>query len=77
MSIYAYITVTYSDNTTHTYEGKHINLTAWKEWYRTDVTGAEIGDNVVSIEVGIKVYAEPVGEGPWGNIDNCQFYFEG
>lgn len=77
MKIYAYITVTYANGDTKTFEGNKVDLTVWQEWHRTAVSGVTIDDTVVSVEVGINVYAEAIEDGPWGNIDNCQFYFEG
>lgn len=78
VEIYAYITVTYNNGQTQTYKGNTIGFEGWQNWTRTAVTGADIDvANVKSVEVGISVYAGVSGAGPWGNIDNCQFYFEG
>lgn len=80
MDIYAYITLVYNDGTeSKTFMGNKVELTVWKAWHRTSVSGVEVGDNVKQIIVGIRVYAdaESAQSGPWGNIDNCQFYYEG
>lgn len=79
MDIYAYIKVTYNDGTTATTAmGNKVELTAWTEWHRTSAS-VDIADlsKVASIEVGIHVYAGVAQgtNGPWGNIDNAQFYF--
>ncbi len=79
IDVHAYITVTYKDGSTQTFEGSKLTqLDGWTHWQRTQasVTIEDIA-NIASIEVGISVYSDPVGEGPWGNIDNAQFYFEG
>lgn len=77
-SIYAYITVEYEDGTSDTFRGNAVTLDGWQVFNRTAVTGAAIdADNVLRVTVGIHVYAEAINQGPWGNIDNAQFYFEG
>ena len=77
LDIYAFITVTYKDGTTQTFKGNTVEMQGWQKWQRTSVTGAQIDlSNVASVKVGIHVYAEATGAGPWGNIDNAQFYFE-
>lgn len=78
VDIHAYITITKKDGTKTTVDGEKIGLNGWKNWTRTAVSGVQIDiDDILSVEVGISVYAEVSGSGPWGNIDNCQFYFEG
>ena len=79
VDIHAYIKVTYKDGSTKVFDGNKIsNYEGWQNWIRTSasVTIEDVAD-VTSIEVGISVYSETVGEGPWGNIDNCQFYYGG
>ena len=77
LDIYAFITVTYKDGTTQTFKGNKATMEGWQNWVRTSVSGVELDlSNVVSVKVGIHVYAEALGNGPWGNIDNAQFYFE-
>ncbi|MCH5151821.1 MAG: glycosyl hydrolase 53 family protein [Clostridiales bacterium] len=78
MDIHAYIKVTYNDGTSDfTVSGNVVQLTGWLDWQTTSAS-VSIDDlsKVKSIEVGISVYAEVSGNGPWGNIDNCQFYFD-
>ncbi len=84
--VYAYVKVTDNSGNTTTYsvangnDGDYATLTSWQNWSRTYVSGVEIDlTNVKSIVVGIYVYATAAdgSSGPWGNIDNCQFYFEG
>ena len=76
--IHAYITVKYKDGTEHTFTGTQAQMNGWQKWTRTSVTGAEFDpSNVQSVTVGIHVKADFTGAGPWGNIDNAQFYFEG
>lgn len=78
VDIHSYIKVTYTNGQTKEYTGSKVGFNGWQNWSRTAVSGADIDLNsVASIEVGISVYAELSGNGPWGNIDNCQFYFEG
>lgn len=79
VNVHAYIKVTYSDGTTRTFDGSVLDhFDGWTKWQRTsaDVTINDV-TKVTGIEVGISVYSEAVLEGPWGNIDNCQFYFGG
>ena len=81
MDIFAYIKVTYKDGTTATtINGNKVQLTDWLEWKRTSAS-VDIANlaNVESIVVGISVTSEVKSgtTGPWGNIDNAQFYFEG
>lgn len=79
LAIYSYITVKYNDGTEETtVQGTKADLLGWKVWSRTAVTGVELDlSRIESVTVGIHVYAEKKNQGPWGNIDNCQFYFEG
>ena len=79
MQIFAYIKVTYNDGTTATtINGNEVKLTVWQDWHRTTAS-VNIADlsKVASIEVGISVFANAAEDtdGPWGNIDNAQFYF--
>ena len=77
MNIYASITVNYNDGTAaQTVKGTGVELTEWLDWHRAtaSVNIADIS-KVASITVTINVYSEVAGTGPWGNIDNCQFYF--
>ncbi len=77
VDIHAYVTITHKDGSKTTVDGEKIGLNGWKNWTRTAVSGVQIDlDDILSVEVGISVYAEVSGSGPWGNIDNCQFYFE-
>lgn len=79
IQIYSYIKITYNDGTEQKLvKGSNAEMNGWKNWSRTSVTGCEIDPaKVTSVTVGIHVYAEVSGQGPWGNIDNCQFYYEG
>lgn len=79
IQIYSFIKITYSDGTAEvTKQGSAAEMNGWKKWSRTSVTGCELDlSRIASVTVGIHVYAEAAGQGPWGNIDNCQFYFEG
>lgn len=76
VEVYAYITLTYASGESKTVQGNKVGLDGWQNWNRTAVSGVEIDDTVTKIEVGIRVLAEFTGAGPWGNIDNCQLYFE-
>ena len=80
MDVHVYVTITYSNGQTKTIKGNSITgFEGWQKWQRTSISGVEIGSDVTKVEFGISVYAE-VEEGttgPWGNIDNAQFYFEG
>ena len=79
IDIYAFIKITYNDGTPERIiKGSAAEMNGWQKWSRTSITGAEIDlSTVSSVTVGIHVYAEVAGQGPWGNIDNAQFYFEG
>ena len=78
VNIHMYVTIKYADGHTETINGDVIDhFDGWEHWQMTSLTGVEIDSTVVSVEVGISVYAEFAGNGPWGNIDNCQFYLEG
>ena len=77
--IYAYIKLTYSNGETREFKDDAVNeLQGYGNWQRTAVSGVTIDSSVTAIEVGISFYsdAESGGAGPWGNIDNCQFYLE-
>lgn len=74
--IYAYITLTYKNGTSKTEKGNVVQLTKWRDWHSTMVS-VDIDDTVESVTVGINVTAGVDNTGPWGNIDNCQFYFDG
>lgn len=74
--IYAYAVITYNDGTeAKTIEGNRIQATGWRKWARTSVDEIEITANVASVKVGIYVKGETEA-GPWGNIDNAQFFFK-
>ena len=78
--IYSFIKITYKDGTTQEkiVKGSNAEMNGWQKWSRTSVTGCDIElDKIASVTVGIHVTADPELNGPWGNIDNCQFYFEG
>lgn len=78
LDIHAYITIRYKNGEEETITGSQAQLNGWQKWSRTAITGAEIDPNEVeSVTVGIHVKADFTGAGPWGNIDNAQFYFEG
>ena len=79
VNIYSYIKVTFKNGETKLVTGSEIDhFDGWTFWQRTSATVTiEDVSNVASIEVGITVTSNPVGDGPWGNIDNCQFYFGG
>lgn len=75
--IYAYAIITYNDGTQAlTVEGNHIEATGWLDWHKSTVSEIEITANVASVTVGIYVKGESVA-GPWGNIDNAQFFYNG
>lgn len=76
--IYSFIKITYKDGTEEKLvKGDNAQMNGWQKWSRTSITGCDIDlSKVASVTVGIHVYAEASGQGPWGNIDNCQFYFE-
>ncbi len=77
VDVHAYITIKKKDGSTQTLSGNKVGLDGWTIWNRAAISGVEINlDEIESVEVGISVYAELSGNGPWGNIDNCQFYFE-
>ncbi len=76
--IHCYITVKYKNGEEKTFEGTKAQMNGWQNWSRTALTGVEFDPaEVESVTVGIRVKADFDGAGPWGNIDNCQFYFEG
>ena len=78
MDIHAYVKITYNDGTAAlTKDGNSVELKGWLEWQTTTVS-VDIADlsKVASVEIGISVVCGVTGGGPWGNIDNCQFYFE-
>ena len=78
VNVHMYVIIHYSDGRSVTVDGDTIDhFDGWQVWQRTSISGVEIDSTVTSIDVGISVYAELVGDGPWGNIDNAQFYFEG
>lgn len=77
--IYSYIEITYKDGSKEKKltKGSNAVMNGWQWWSRTAVTGCYIDlTQVASVTVGIHVEAEMSGKGPWGNIDNCNFYFE-
>ena len=75
--IYAYITVTYNDGKPDkTVKGDEVLMQGWQNWVRTSAS-VEIDATVATITVGIHVTAKTINNGPWGNIDNAQFFFEG
>lgn len=76
VEIYAYITLNYSDKSPQTFIGDKVEMLGWQKWSRSSVSGVGIDSSVVSITVGFHVSAKSVGNGPWGNIDNAQFYYE-
>ena len=76
MDIYAYIKLTYTGGNTQEFKGEKVELTKWLDWHKTIVKGVTIDSSVTKIEVGIYVKAGVTGNGPWGNIDNAQFYFD-
>ena len=78
--IYSYIEITYKDGSKEKTitKGKDAEMNGWQQWSRTDITKCYIDlTQVASVTVGIHIEAEAAGQGPWGNIDNCNFYFEG
>ena len=78
VDVHMYVIITYTNGQTKTVEGNKLTeFAGWQNWQRTGVSGIDIDSTVASVEVGISVYAEFAGDGPWGNIDNAQFYFEG
>ncbi len=74
VDIHAYVTITNKDGSSRTVSGTKIGFEGWQNFVRASVD-VELDENVQSVIVGISVYAEATGDGPWGNIDNCQFYF--
>ena len=77
VDIHAYITIKFKNGEEKTVTGSQAQMNGWQKWSRTSITGVEIDpDEIESVTVGIHVKADFAGAGPWGNIDNCQFYFE-
>lgn len=78
IDIHAYVKIKYKDGSEEIKSAEAVReLLGWKKWQTTRLSGVELDlDRISSVEVGISVYAEFTGAGPWGNIDNCQFYFE-
>ena len=78
LDIHAYITIKYKSGEEKTVEGSQAEMNGWQKWSRTSISGVEFDPNEVeSVTIGIHVEAKFTGAGPWGNIDNAQFYFEG